>query len=175
MQCLISCRSVLLLHPAPAASRLATSQHIDTLAQMNDMCTSPLTHATLCTLRTSATPSSSWLCTLLVLAAHVTAAPPCISMSHSTCLSSARMRDLGPLAFGLYRTLHFAVDTTLRTRTICYERVKATSLRLLLISSAYGPDQLCSHRSNSITHITRIIRKYYSVRFLCLQCCAKTK
>ena len=108
---------------------------------------------------------------------HVTAAPPCISMSHSTCLSSARMRVLGPLAFGLYRTLHFAVDTTLRTRTICYERVKATSLRLLLFNMqlfSYRPhtDQLCSHRSNSITHI---IQKYYSVRFLCLQCCAKTK
>ena len=37
------------------------------------------------------------------------------------------MRVLGPLAFGLYRTRHFADGTTLRPRTICCERVKATA------------------------------------------------
>jgi len=45
------------------------------------------------------------------------------------------MRVLGPLAFVLYRTRHFEVDTTLHPRTISCKRVKATPLLLLLFNT----------------------------------------
>ena len=64
------------------------------------------------------------LCTLLVLTARHCSFTMYIDVTFNLHFSSTDA-CFGLLAFGLYRTRHFAVGATLRPRTIGCERVKA--------------------------------------------------